>query len=116
MHDWVVWPSIALCRHYNMMCKFFGKQKPLERVNLADRMAELGLDQCFRSESWPDAAAVRELKTKVKNLTGDGFGNPFVYAEMRKYEFVGVGLTVFAAGRVVSGSCRQCALSIAQSC
>ena len=42
-----------------MMCKLFGKQKPLERVNLADRMAELGLDQCFSSESWPDAAAVR---------------------------------------------------------
>ncbi len=48
-----------------MMCKFFGKQKPLERVNLASAMAETGLDQFFGSESWPQPAAVRELATKV---------------------------------------------------
>ncbi len=79
-----------------MMAKFLGKQKPLERVSLADRMAELGLDHYFGSESWPEAAAVRELKTKIKNLTGEGFANPFVFAEMRKYEAASGGLVVLA--------------------
>jgi len=66
------------------MCRFFGKPKRLERVNVALRMEELGLDQFFESECWPDAAPLRELLTKVKNLTGDGFSNPFVFAELKK--------------------------------
>ena len=48
-----------------MMCKFFGKQKPLERINLASAMAETGLDNFFGSECWPQPAAVRELATKA---------------------------------------------------
>ena len=47
-------------------------------------MEDLGLDLLFGAESWPEAAAVRELKMKVKNLTGDGFANLFVYADLRK--------------------------------
>jgi hypothetical protein len=70
--------------HMNAMCKFFGKAKPLVKVNLAERMSELALDRFFDSDSWPEAAAVRELKTKVKNISGDGFENPFVFAELRK--------------------------------
>jgi hypothetical protein len=66
------------------MYKFFGKPKPLVRINLAARMEELGLDRHFDSESWPEASAVRELSTKIKNLTGDGFEKPFVYADLKK--------------------------------
>ena len=73
-----------LCRHMDGLFKFLGKPKPLVRVNLAARMEELGLDAWFSSESWPEVAAVRELSTKVKSLVGDGFSNPFVYADMRK--------------------------------
>ena len=51
---------------------------------MAERMSELALDRFFDSDSWPEAAAVRELKTKVKNISGDGFENPFVFAELRK--------------------------------
>ena len=72
------------CRQYNDMCAFFGKPKKLERVNVAARMEELGLDLLFDSESWPDAAPLRELSTKIKNLTGEGFSNPHVFAELRK--------------------------------
>ena len=35
-----------------MMAKFLGKQKPLEKINLAERLNELSLDQFFESESW----------------------------------------------------------------
>jgi hypothetical protein len=66
------------------MCAFFGKPKRLERVNVAVRMEELGLDQFFDSDSWPDAAPLRELCTKIKNLTGEGFSNPNVFADLRK--------------------------------
>ena len=71
-------------RQINDMCKLFGKPKRLERVNLAVRIEELGLDAFFDSESWPDAAPLRELCTQVKNLTGEGFSNPFVFAELKK--------------------------------
>mgnify|MGYP006899618682 CR=1 FL=1 len=71
-------------RQINDMCKFFGKPKRLERVNLAARMEELGLDAFFDSESWPDASPLRKLCTQVKNLTGEGFSNPFVFAELKK--------------------------------
>lgn len=74
----------AMCRQMDMMCKFFGKPKPLPKVNMSERMQALGLDTWFGSESWPDAAAVRELSAKVKSLVGDGFSNPFVYADLRK--------------------------------
>ena len=76
--------SFGFGRQMTDMCKFFGKPKRLERVNLAARIEELGLDVFFDSESWPDAAPLRELCTKVKNLTGEGFSNPFVFAELRK--------------------------------
>ena len=66
------------------MCKFFGKPKRLERVNVAQRVEELGLDHFFDSDSWPDAAPLRELCTKVKNQQGEGFSNPFVFAELKK--------------------------------
>ena len=67
-----------------MMYRFFGKAKPLVKINLAEKMNELGLDQLFGSDSWPEPAAVRELATKIKNLTGEGFSNPHVCAELRK--------------------------------
>ena len=67
-----------------MMYRFFGKPKPLIRINLAEKIQELGLDTIYGSESWPEPAAVRELGTKVKNLTGEGFKNPFVCADLRK--------------------------------
>ncbi len=77
--------ALLSCRQYDkLMWSFLGKPKPLERVNLAERMAATGLDAFFGSESWPMAAPVRELKTKIKNLTGDGFSNPLVFAELRK--------------------------------
>ena len=66
------------------MCKFFGKPKRLEKVNMEARMTELGLDLFFGPECWPDMAAVRELATKVKSITGDGNCNPFVQVELRK--------------------------------
>ena len=47
-------------------------------------MEELGLDYWFESELWPEAAAVRELSTKAKNISGEGFQHPFVYGELRK--------------------------------
>ena len=67
-----------------MMAKFLGKQRPLEKVNLAERLNELWLDQYFDSESWPEMAAVRELKSKIKTLSGEGSANPFVFADLRK--------------------------------
>ena len=67
-----------------MMHRFFGKPKPLVKINLAAKMCELGLDKLFGSESWPEPAAVRELATKIKNLIGEGFSNPQVFAELRK--------------------------------
>jgi hypothetical protein len=71
-------------RHWNMMAKFLGKQKPLEKVNLADKLSELWLDRYFGSESWPELASVRELKSKIRSAAGDGYGNPFVFADLRK--------------------------------
>ena len=71
-------------RQINDICKLFGKPKRLERVNLAACMEELGLNAFFDSESWPDAAPLRELCTQVKNLTGEGFSNSFVFAELKK--------------------------------
>ena len=75
---------IDMPRQINAMCKIFGKPKALEKITLGARMEQLGLDLLFGSESWPDAAAVRELATKVKSLTGDGFTNPFVCADLHK--------------------------------
>ena len=40
-----------------MMAKFLGKQKPLEKINLAERLNELSLDQFFGSESWPEVTS-----------------------------------------------------------
>ena len=40
-----------------MMAKFLGKQKPLEKINLAERLNELSLDQFFESESWPEVTS-----------------------------------------------------------
>ena len=66
------------------LSSFLGKSRKLERVNLAGRLEEIGLDQYFGSDSWPDVAPVREPATKIKSLTGEGFQNPFVFADMRK--------------------------------
>ena len=78
-------PTWFVRRQYFEVPKFYTKTKKLERVNLAARLEELGLDQFFDSESWPDATPLRELCTKIKNLTGEGFANPFVFADLRKY-------------------------------
>ena len=72
-------------RNIYVVPKGLGKPKGLERVNLAARLEELGLDQLFDSDSWPDAMPLRELCTKVKNLAGEGFANPFVFAELKTY-------------------------------
>ena len=69
----------------NAMYKFFGKPKPLLKINMAEQVEQLGLHEFFGSELWPEAAPVRELLTKVRNLTGEGFQRPFVFAEMRKF-------------------------------
>ena len=62
-----------------------GKPKPLARINIAEKLEEYELAKHFPSTSWPEPGAVRELITKVKNLSGDGFQNPFIYADLRKY-------------------------------
>ena len=67
------------------MYKFFGKPKPLLKISMAGQVETLGLHEFFSAELWPEAAPVRELLTKVRNLTGEGFQRPFVYAEMRKF-------------------------------
>ena len=67
------------------MCKFFGKPKPLLKINIAEQIEALGLHEFFSSELWPEAGPVRELMTKVRNFTGEGFQRPFVFAEMRKF-------------------------------
>ena len=69
----------------NAMYKFFGKPKPLLKINMAEQVEQLGLHEFFGSELWPEAAPVRELLTKVRNLTGEGFQRPFIFAEMRKF-------------------------------
>ena len=68
------------------MLEIFGsKSWKLEAVNMAGRLEELGLDLFFGSSSWPDIAPVRELATKVRSLSGEGFANPFVYVDLKKY-------------------------------
>ena len=74
----------ALCRQWNMMAKFMGKQRPLEKVNLAEQLGQLCLDQFYGSETWPELASVRELKSKIRTCSGDGFANSFVFADLRK--------------------------------
>ena len=64
---------------------FGSKSRRLEKVNMAGRLEELGLDMFFGSSSWPDIAPVRELATKVRSLSGEGFANPFVYVDLKKY-------------------------------
>ena len=71
-------------RQWNMMAKFMGKQRPLEKVNLAEQLGQLWLDQFYGSETWPELASVRELKSKIRTCSGDGFANPFVFADLRK--------------------------------
>ena len=65
---------------------FFGQANPkkLQPVNLAARMEDLGLDVWFGSELWPEAAPCRELLTKVRSCAGEGFSNPYVYADLKK--------------------------------
>ena len=67
------------------MYKIFGKPKPLLKINMAEQVEQLGLHEFFGSELWPEAAPGRELLSKVRNLTGDGFQRPFVFAELRKF-------------------------------
>ena len=67
-----------------MKAFYMGKTKRLEQVNLALRVAEIGLEPLVGSESWPELAACRELRTKAKQVTGEGFSNPYVYADLRK--------------------------------
>ena len=67
-----------------MMARFMGKKSPLEKVNLEEQLGRLGLDQFFDSEAWPEVPSVRELKSKIKTCSGDGFSNPFVFADLRK--------------------------------
>ena len=52
------------------MYKFFGKPKPLLKINIAEQIEALGLHEFFSSELWPEAGPVRELMTKVRTLTG----------------------------------------------
>ena len=67
-----------------MCSKLFGKSKRLERINLAVKIEEAGLDIFFGSESWPDAAPMREIYTKIRNMSGERFTNPFIFADLRK--------------------------------
>ena len=60
------------------------KNDKLEKVNVAARVEELGLHNFYDSDSWPNAAPLRELRTKIRNLTGEGFANPFVFADLKK--------------------------------
>ena len=60
------------------------KNDKLEKVNVAARVEELGLHKYYDSDSWPNAAPLRELRTKIRNLTGEGFANPFVFADLKK--------------------------------
>ena len=60
------------------------KNDKLEKVNVAARVEELGLHNYYDSDSWPNAAPLRELRTKIRNLTGEGFANPFVFADLKK--------------------------------
>ena len=76
---------VFVSRHLDEMRKLFGKPVALERVNLAEKLEQLQLSQFFESDCWPEAAAVRELKSKVKSRMGEGFSNPFVFAELHKY-------------------------------
>ena len=69
----------------NAMYKFFGKPKPLLKINMAEQVEQLGLHEFFGSDLWPEAAPVRELLTKIRNLTGEGFQRPFVFADLRKF-------------------------------
>ena len=60
------------------------KSDKLEKVNVAARVEELGFHNYYDSDSWPNAAPLRELRTKIRNLTGEGFANPFVFADLKK--------------------------------
>ena len=71
-------------QQFDIASLFAAKTRKLDRVNLSERLAEVGLDMFYASESWPDVAPVRELATKIKSLSGDGFQNPFVFADLRK--------------------------------
>ena len=64
---------------------FMAKTKRLEPVNLASRVYEIGLESLMGSESWPEVAPCRELRTKAKHATGEGFTNPYIYADLRKF-------------------------------
>ena len=90
-----------------------GKKKNFERVNIAERLQEIGLLEHFPDELWAQTSAVcfllhflsswlfdhllqaRELATKVKQaMKGDeawnspdrdwGSHRPFIFAELRK--------------------------------
>ena len=80
----VSFPLFFCDRRMDDIRKLFGKPSGLEKVNLAEKLDELGLSKWFGSASWPEAAAVRELKTKAENKSGEGFTNPFIFADLHK--------------------------------
>ena len=61
--------------------------RELAKVNLPERIGELGLDQFVPVSAWPALPAVRELATKVKALkraAPDRTGEPYANCELRK--------------------------------
>ena len=74
----------SFCRRYRALCRVFGKQEPLLKVDLAARMADTYLDGFFPDELWPAEAAVRELATLIKKAKGPNKENPFINADLRK--------------------------------
>ena len=82
------------------------RPKELVHVNLDAKLTEAGLAAHFPSELWPPTAAVglarpsissiralpcaqvRELATKLRNLTKTGETKTFVFADLKKYKVV----------------------------
>ena len=73
-----------------MFEKALSSKKELAHVDMAQSMADSGLDKFFLVECWPEAMAVRELATKVKTLTKAGQAKPFVAVELKKYASLNV--------------------------
>ena len=60
------------------------KQKVVEFVNMGEKLSNQGLDRFFPSQSWPPAAAVRELHHRARMLEKAGVKRPFVASDLPK--------------------------------
>ena len=56
---------------------FMGKQKKLDKFDMAAAMKEAKLHDLFHDELWPACTAVRELATQKKTKS-------FVYSDLKK--------------------------------